>query len=189
MANRQVRIIAGQWRGRTISFSEAEGLRPTGDRIRETLFNWLAPILPDRTCLDLFAGSGALGLEALSRNAKQVSFVDTNIDCIKDIEASLKTFGCESASLHRQTAEQFVNTQNLDIFDIIFIDPPYAQFELVDIASKIECQFSPETTCLVFYEHEKELQADELPGNWKINKQKKAGRVHYYLIQRQSINL
>ena len=102
----QLRIIAGDWRGRKLSFADVEGLRPTPDRVRETLFNWLAPMIRGARCLDLFAGSGALGLEALSRGAAQVVMLDQHPKVIKQLQSNLQALACDRAELKQADALQ-----------------------------------------------------------------------------------
>ncbi len=132
--NRQhVRIIGGQWRSRRLSFPDANGLRPTLGRTRETLFNWLRPYLHDSTCLDLFAGSGALGFEAASIGAKQVTFVDSNraiVAALTDNIALLDADNCEAVHCR---AEKFLDSA-LSPYDIVFLDPPYSQPKLMENA-------------------------------------------------------
>ena len=120
----QVRIIGGQWRGRKLSFPDADGLRPTADRVRETLFNWLAGHIAGSRCLDLFAGSGALGFEALSRGASHCCFVDQNTAVLKQIQAN-----CELLDATAKSEFLFADASKTidvaDTFDIVFLDPPF----------------------------------------------------------------
>lgn len=183
MPNNQIRIIAGQWRGRKITFNDAQGLRPTSDRIRETLFNWLAPFIESSRCLDLFAGSGALGIEALSRGALHLSFVDNNKLTIKKLEENLRTLSATDASVYLANALQFIQENDLSIYDIFFIDPPYASFALSDIAQNLEERLGSKS-CRIYYECYQALDEKMLFPNWKIEKQKKAGNVYFYLIKR-----
>lgn len=120
----KVRIIAGRWRGRHIPFVAAQGLRPSGDRIRETLFNWLAPHLPGSRCLDLFAGSGALGFEALSRGAAEVVMVDNNPQTVASLKQNAQALGADEATVLRVEAEDYLRG-TAATFDIVFIDPPF----------------------------------------------------------------
>jgi len=123
-----MRIIAGKYRGRKIDFPKSPHIRPTQDRIREALFNILAPCISGATVLDLFAGSGAFGIEALSRGAKKATFVDNNIKCIRIIRSNLKKIGAEDkAEVYRRDAFKAMDelAQAAATFDIVFIDPPY----------------------------------------------------------------
>lgn len=188
MANNQIRIIAGQWRGRKITFHDAEGLRPTSDRIRETLFNWLAPYIESSRCLDLFAGSGALGLEALSRGAIHVCFVDNHRLTVKNLEQNLQKLSAQQANVYLASAQQFIEEKDIHNYDIFFIDPPYASFKLEDISNILEKKLAStnkDRSCRIYYECNQAINEQTLPPNWKIEKQKKAGNVSYYLIKRE----
>jgi 16S rRNA (guanine966-N2)-methyltransferase len=131
-ANR-VRIIGGRWRGRQLHFPDGEGLRPTGDRIRETLFNWLMPVLPAARCLDLFAGSGALGFEALSRGAESCVFVDRNSQAVRCLQDAKQLLLADSATVITADSMQWLIAAT-GIFDIVFIDPPFADASLAPAA-------------------------------------------------------
>ena len=121
----QLRVIGGQWRGRKLQFPDRPGLRPTGDRIRETLFNWLGPHLQTAKCLDLFAGSGALGIEALSRGAAHCDFVDADREAVTAVGHNLKTLNAtECSTVSCITAEHYLRQIN-DTWDIVFVDPPF----------------------------------------------------------------
>lgn len=127
-----IRIIAGRWRGRKIAFGDADGLRPTGDRIRETLFNWLQPILPESHCLDLFAGSGALGFEAASRAAAKVVMVENNANVARILAEQIDILKADRIELQRKSAWDYIDATSrqaasgeLTAFDVVFIDPPF----------------------------------------------------------------
>jgi len=186
MPNNQIRIIAGQWRGRKITFSEAEGLRPTSDRIRETLFNWLAPFIECSQCLDLFAGSGSLGLEALSRGAMGVTFIDRNRHTVQGLQKALESLPPSQATVLLADAFEFIKKESISHFDIFFIDPHYAEFNLQDIASHLEQKLKTKS-CRIYYESYQSINESELFPNWKIEKQKKAGKVFFYLIKRIAV--
>ena len=124
-ATPQLRIIGGQWRGRKLQFPDRPGLRPTGDRIRETLFNWLGPHLQAAKCLDLFAGSGALGMEALSRGAAHCDFVDADLEAITAVGHHLNTLDAsEYSAVSCDMAERYLR-QTTRTWDIVFVDPPF----------------------------------------------------------------
>lgn len=178
----QCRIIAGKWRGRKISFDDAEGLRPTTDRIRETVFNWLQPFLVKSRCLDCFAGSGVLGFEALSRGAEKVIFLDQNEKTISNLKKNISALDAEAAELHCVDALQWLKLQNKETFDLIFLDPPFATDLLVET-----CALLNQSSCLVdgaiiYLEHNINSKID-LPENWCSLKKKKAGQVAYQLLQ------
>ncbi len=122
--NQSLRIIGGEWRGRKLHFPETQGLRPTTDRVRETVFNWLAPRLAGARCLDLFAGSGALGIEALSRGAAHCDFVDSEPRAAQAISQHLKTLSAQERGFcHSANAMSFL--EHAGSYDIIFVDPPF----------------------------------------------------------------
>ena len=124
-ATPQLRVIGGQWRGRKLQFPDRPGLRPTGDRIRETLFNWLGPHLLNAKCLDLFAGSGALGIEALSRGAAHCDFVDADRESITTVGQHLNTLDAtECSTVSCDIAAHYLHQTN-DTWDIVFVDPPF----------------------------------------------------------------
>lgn len=122
----EVKIIGGRWRGRKIALRSGAGLRPTPNRVRETLFNWLAPHIAGARCLDLFAGSGALGIEALSRGAGSVTFVDVSAGAIRQLEAALGRLGASAAVICKDGLE-YARSMADAPYDIVFLDPPYEQ--------------------------------------------------------------
>ena len=124
-ATPQLRVIGGQWRGRKLQFPDRPGLRPTGDRIRETLFNWLGPHLHNARCLDLFAGSGALGIEALSRGAAHCDFVDADREAITAVDHHLNTLDATECSTVRCDIAAHYLQQTHGTWDIVFVDPPF----------------------------------------------------------------
>jgi len=125
-----VRIIGGHWRGRRLPVPDQAGLRPTPDRVRETLFNWLAPYLPGAVCLDLFAGTGVLGLEALSRGAQRAVLVEQNADAMRSLHQAVALLGASDAQVAQGDALAWLR-DSADAFDIVFLDPPYASDLLV----------------------------------------------------------
>lgn len=180
-----LRIIAGEWRSRLIDFAPEQGLRPTPNRVRETLFNWLAPVIEGAYCLDLFAGSGALSFEALSRGAQGAVIVDPSVSVCKCIEQQLDKLHCNKATIYQNTAQQWLSMQhNNALFDIAFLDPPFAQ-GLIPISTKL----LHESGCLkpgayVYLESEIAIKAEEdVPTNWQLLRQKCTGEVHYHLFQ------
>ncbi|MES2998486.1 MAG: 16S rRNA (guanine(966)-N(2))-methyltransferase RsmD [Pseudomonadota bacterium] len=183
----QVKIIGGQWRGRKLRFPAIPGLRPTPNRIRETLFNWLDPILPNTHCLDLFAGSGALGFEALSRGAKSVIFIEQALPLIHYLKAQIKQFAVEDKARVYHTTFPFNASRLFDIinpiFNLVFLDPPFHQ-NLIESACvwliKERLLLSKST---IYIEMESSLKKLSLPENWEISRQKKAGQVSYTLIK------
>ena len=177
-----LRIIGGQWRGRKFQFPAVEHLRPTPDRVRETLFNWLMPTIRGANCLDLFCGSGALGLEALSRGAAQVTFVDNNKQAIDAIKATCGTVGANNADFYLGEAQSYL-TRTPSPVDIAFIDPPYDLQLQVEIANLLQ-----ESACLsehawIYIEHDAQLDEQQLPDSWVKHREKIAGQVYYALYR------
>lgn len=177
-----LRIIGGQWRGRKLRFADGEGLRPTTDRVRETLFNWLQPVIHGARCLDLFAGSGALGLEALSRGASEVQFIERNPGAVRALQENLKLLQAENGHVHQGDALAYLRGANRP-FDVVFLDPPFRQ-DLLDPALSLLSQgnwLAPGAR--IYLELEAELGAPELPAGWELLRSKTAGQVAYHLAE------
>ena len=177
-----MRIIGGVWRGRRIEFAHAAEVRPTPDRVRETLFNWLQLRVAGSRCLDLYAGSGALGIEALSRGAKSVVFVDSAAAAVREIEKTLARFGCDRARFVTGDAGRFLRTERQS-FDIIFLDPPFSRRALAD-----DCRVIAERGLLapggvVYLEGPAAGGVPDLPAGWEILRSKEAGEVGYHLAR------
>ena len=173
----KVRISGGQWRSRLLRFPDALGLRPTPDRVRQTLFNWLGQELYGLHCLDLFAGSGALGFEALSRGASSVTLIENNVAVyrvLKDNAALLKT---EKAQILCADALMFLS-QNRQMYDLVFLDPPYGQGWIEKVLTPLAAQLSEHGS--VYAEAEYALQDSAM---WQVVKYGKAGNVHYHLLK------
>jgi 16S rRNA (guanine966-N2)-methyltransferase len=185
--NQQLRIIGGDWRGRKLSFPEVEGLRPTPDRVRETLFNWLSVYIPGGRCLDLFSGSGALGFEALSRGAAHVTMIDNSSMVIRQLRQNIQDLKTQHAELITGSATEWLETRSGDLevqFDVVFLDPPFHQ----DL-SAICCQLLEQNNLLtsnamIYLETEKELTNPLVPDNWQLHREKTAGQVTYRLYKR-----
>jgi 16S rRNA (guanine966-N2)-methyltransferase len=181
----RLRIIGGQWRGRKLTFTPADGLRPTPDRIRETLFNWLAPHIRGALCLDLFAGSGALGLEALSRGARHCDFVDTSGAALAQIGQHLRTLRAEeSGNCTPGPARQFLQSAS-GIYDIVFIDPPFGK-AMVDSACALLAEYRLlAADALVYIETGAGEARPRTPDSWQLHREKVAGGVSYRLFVAQ----
>ncbi len=174
-------MIGGQHKGRKLNFIEVEGLRPSLDRVRETLFNWLQAQIHGAKVLDLFAGSGALGIEALSRNADWVQFVELNTKAAGQLANNLELLKSKNSQLVTGDALKFIET-NQTSFDIIFLDPPFHQGiaqQVIDLLAEATW-LKAET--LVYLETEQDL-ALEIPEHWNLLKNKKAGQLLYKLYQ------
>jgi 16S rRNA (guanine966-N2)-methyltransferase len=180
---RTLRIIGGAWRGRRLRFPPAPEIRPTPDRVRETLFNWLAPRVPGARCLDLFAGSGALGLEALSRGAAHVTFVERDPAAAREIRARLTEWGARAGSVEHTDARSFLARQAAPAFDIVFLDPPFASRLLEETAALLEQGGWLSDRAFVYVESPGGA-APALPTGWALLKAKRAGEVGYHLYSR-----
>lgn len=177
MYRNKVRIIGGQWRRRQIAFADGEGLRPTPDRVRETLFNWLGQELTGLICLDLFAGSGALGLEAASRGARRVTLVELARPALQALRAAKTELQAHNVEVLAADARQFVQ-QDAGQYDVIFLDPPFASTlaaELLPLLRPrlhdsgwlyLECASVPDLT------------------GWQVHRQGRAGKVEYLLLKK-----
>lgn len=181
----QLRIIGGEWRGRKLSFPDAESLRPTPDRVRETLFNWLQPHVHGAHCLDLFAGSGALGLEALSRGAHKAVMLDRDphaIACLREHTTLLRARGAEL--VHADALHYLEGTPTHDEFDIVFLDPPFRHNLLGTCCQLLEKHAWLTPQARIYLEAEGELILTDLPPSWRITHSKRAGDVGYYMAIR-----
>lgn len=178
-----LRIIGGDWRGRRLEFPSSPNLRPTGDRIRETLFNWLAAEVGGSRCLDLFAGSGALGLEALSRGARHCTFLETSSAAIEGINAHLSL-------LNAVDRGRVINTNALswrdDPFDIVFVDPPFSENLAIDSLRHLINNQLLTDSALVYLEVASTASLEDLPPALSIIRDKQSGAVRYLLLAQQS---
>lgn len=175
----ELRIIGGTWRGRRLPVPDAPGLRPTPDRVRETLFNWLAPRLPGSRCLDLFAGTGVLGLEALSRGAASCVFVESSRAVLRQLESSLSILEAGGAScIHGQALDWLERATGR--FDIIFLDPPFASDLLEQAVAAIEARSLLAPGGRVYLEAAA-AQALPVPEGWALLREQRAGEVRFGL--------
>ncbi len=176
----KVRIIGGSLRSRMICFPDAEGLRPTPDRVRETLFNWLGQTMHGRTCLDLFAGSGALGFEAASRGAERVEMVERDRAVLDALQDNVKRLGCANVFVHRQDALEFASSDARK-YDVIFVDPPYRYNSLADYLPRLLEILSQRLNQdgVVYVEAGAPM---DVPPPWQTLKSGRAGQVHYQLL-------
>jgi len=186
-ANR-LRVIAGQWRGRRLSFPDLPGLRPTPDRVRETLFNWLAPVLPGARCLDLFAGSGALGIEALSRGAAEVVFVERHPLAARALRDNLERLSARGALVEQSEALNWLR-QPGQPFEIVFLDPPFGEGLLEPACAVLEQGGWLAETAWIYLEAEMAARSLSLPASWVAHREKIAGAVAFRLARRQSPTL
>ncbi len=178
------RIIAGEWRGRRLEFPAVKGVRPTPDRVKETLFNWLAPTIQGAVCLDLFAGSGSLGLEALSRGAREVDFVDQSRTVCQGIKNNLERMDVlDRGSVKTMDARDFL-TECGKAYDVIFLDPPFGQSLLGEVLSVLENAKCLTPNGIVYAESQQPLA--DLSSFWRLTKSKRASKVAYHLLQREN---
>lgn len=178
-----VRIIAGAWRGRRIHFPDMPALRPTPDRVRETLFNWLQHSISDTRCLDLFAGSGALGLEALSRGAREAVFVEQFPAAARALQEQLTRFGAAAKGrIVEMGAARFLRTPGAP-FDVAFLDPPFGTNALAEYIPLLDSGEWLTAGGLVYLENERAAGVPALPGHWELLKSKSAGEVGYHLVR------
>ena len=181
-----VRIVGGSHRGRKIAFPDAPGLRPTGDRIRETLFNWLAPVLPGSRCLDLFAGSGVLGIEAASRGAAGVVLVESAPRVARALQRAIDDLHLgERVHLIEADALRWLGTEAPVPFDVVFLDPPFAAGLMAEAVVALEQGGWLADGALVYLERAQAQGPWPIPAHWKIVRHKQAGQVSYALARRQ----
>lgn len=182
MRGGQLRIIGGEWRGRKLEFPERDGLRPTPDRVRETLFNWLQYPVHGSRCLDLFAGSGALGFESASRGAVRVVMVERDRNAADAIEAGIGRLGAEQVRLVRQDAHHYL-AGAAEAFDIVYLDPPFAESHIQDCCAQLEKKRWLSEHAYIYIEY---AAGDdfEVPANWNCTRHKRAGQVEYRLYRR-----
>ncbi len=179
--NQSIRIIGGLYRGKKVSFPAVEGLRPTPDRVRETLFNWLMNTIRDARCLDAFAGSGALGFEAFSRGAGKVVLIEKEPKAYANLKKIALLFNSPKLATINQDACTYMQ-QTKDPFDIIFLDPPFSQDHLPSCISILESTSILAPGGLLYLESAQEMALD--PAIWEEVKLKKAGQVFYGLYKK-----
>lgn len=180
---RKLRIIGGRWRGRRLEVSESEGLRPTPDRVRETLFNWLQPYISGARCLDLFAGTGALCLEALSRGAGRVVMVEKSPKVAQQLRRHVETLQADDAQVIQADAVDFLQ-RTPQIFDIVFLDPPFKSDLIAVCAALVEARGWVKPGSLIYVEAPSRMKDLPLPATWELIRSKKAGEVGYHLARK-----
>jgi len=166
-----------------LDIADVPGLRPTSERIRETLFNWLAPNIAGARCLDLFAGTGALGLEALSRGAGAVVFVEKSAVAANVLRANAQVLNALTADVRQANALVFLEAKPGKKFDIVFLDPPFAADMLSDLCRLLDEASMLVSGALVYLEEDRSRPETDLPSGWRILKSKTAGNVRYSLAQ------
>ncbi|WP_318365863.1 16S rRNA (guanine(966)-N(2))-methyltransferase [Enterobacter sp.] len=182
-ASGQIRIIGGQWRGRKLPVPDSPGLRPTTDRVRETLFNWLAPSMVSARCLDCFAGSGALGLEALSRYASAATLIEMERGVAQQLQQNLAALKAANAKVVNTNTLTFLNQPGTP-HDIVFVDPPFRKGLLDDTLRLLEDNGWLADDALIYVESEVENGLPPVPLHWDLHREKVAGQVAYRLYHR-----
>lgn len=184
-----IRVISGKWRGRKLPVHDVDGLRPTTDRIKETVFNWLMNDLLQRNVLDCFAGSGGLGFEALSRGAQHTVFVEKNAKAADQLKANCATLAIDNAKvLNIDTLRWLQQGAPQQPFSLVFIDPPFRLGLAQKTIESLEENGWLSQNALIYLEVESELAELTIPTNWLLIKEKQAGQVCYQLYQRQVCN-
>lgn len=178
-----LRVIGGIHRSRKLVFAEAEGLRPTPDRVRETVFNWLAPIIEGARCLDTFAGSGALGIEALSRGAGHVDFIENNRAAADAIATNLQTLRCDNARLQRSDTIHHLQTAPASRYDIVFCDPPFHTPLLTQALDALLAKDWLGANAMIYIEAARN-EVVPLPPAWQWHRHQQAGNVQFGLLRR-----
>lgn len=180
----QIRIIGGQWRGRKLPVPDSPGLRPTTDRVRETLFNWLAPSMVDATVLDCFAGSGALGLEALSRYASRATLLEMDRHVSQQLQKNLATLKAANGKVVNTNTLNFL-AQPSEPHTIVFVDPPFRKGLLDETLALLESNGWLADEALIYVESEVENGMPAVPASWSLHREKVAGQVAYRLFSRE----
>lgn len=177
----RVRIIGGDWRSRVLQFPDAPDLRPTPDRVRETLFNWLQFNIVGARCLDLFAGSGALGFEALSRGASAVTALETNSGVAGTLRENARLLGTDRLQVIQQDAIRWLDQPALQQFSVVFLDPPFTANLHQRCCELLQQHGWLAPKACIYLESGESLAMIQLPANWQLDRHKRAGDVHYGL--------
>lgn len=181
----QLRIVGGEFRSRRLHFPNAKGLRPTADRVRETLFNWLLGELKGVRVLDLFAGSGALGLEALSRGAAQATFVERSKPVAQQLQHNIGLLGLDACALvETNDASRFLKRRPAQPYDLVFLDPPFADRSLGRICVQLEEGGFLATPAWIYLEQDSSRDWPDTPGNWELHREGSAGQAAFRLMHR-----
>jgi 16S rRNA (guanine966-N2)-methyltransferase len=181
----RVRIVAGKWRGRFLPVTDVDELRPTSERIRETLFNWLAPQIEGSRCLDLFAGTGVLGLEALSRGAAEAVLVEQSVAAIDALRGSIDQLRATAVTVIAGDALDYLRHAEPVPMDIVFLDPPFRDQSLDVLCALLDSRHWLAARASVYLEQDARRSAPGLPRGWTVRREKKAGNVRYLLVDAQ----
>jgi len=180
---RYLRIIGGKYRGRQLNFANIPEIRPTPDRVRETLFNWLQHVISGAHCLDLFAGSGILGIESASRGAARVDLVESNLQAAMQIHCCVEDTELDGVQVHNLSAGCFLDKVQRK-YNVIFLDPPYGKGLLESSCRILEKNALLADNAHIYLESEQQLTDKDIPHNWRLVRAKKAGQVFYHLALR-----
>lgn len=181
----QIRIIGGECRGRKLPVLDAEGLRPTSDRVKETVFNWLQFDIAGAYCLDVFAGSGGLGFEAASRGAKQVDMLELNSRNVQQLKNNIATLSLSNITVNQTDSLQWLQQPAKQVYDVVFLDPPFFKDMLSNVITLLLSNGYVNEHTLLYLEQENRLDWPELPLNWHIKKEKKTSQVKYAIFHFQ----
>ena len=179
----RLRIVAGKWRSRLLPVIDAPGLRPTSERVRETLFNWLSPRIEGARCLDLFAGTGALGIEALSRGAEKLVFVEESASVAAGIRRNLGDLDATNAEVLNDDAVNYLNKADPQAFDIVFLDPPFDLDVLAKLCGLLQERDWLARNAIIYLEQSRDREKPALPTGWVVSHEKVAGKVSYSLVR------
>jgi 16S rRNA (guanine966-N2)-methyltransferase len=180
-----VRIISGKYKSRKIIFPDRPGIRPTGSRIRESLFNWIQADIVNSRCLDLFSGSGALGIEALSRGAEKTTFIESDFETAICLEKNLQTLNAANGIVVRANAMSWLESQNnIEPFGFVFLDPPFKKNLLLECISLLESNYMISDNGNIYIETEADFNLRQLPPTWRLMQKKQAGQVSYCLYSK-----
>ena len=179
----KVRITSGEWKNRNLEVPDIDGLRPTSERVRETLFNWLMPSIHKSICLDLFAGSGSLGFEALSRGAKHCTFVEKSKLAFCQIKTTRTSLNALNSELHNCDAIDFLSSVHNHNFNLVFLDPPFSDDYLISSIESIHEYQLVSRGGYIYIEFNKNNDLFNLPDNWSVIRKKIYGNVCFILIE------
>lgn len=179
----KVRITSGEWKNRNLEVPDIDGLRPTSERVRETLFNWLMPSIHKSVCLDLFAGSGSLGFEALSRGAKHCTFVEKSKLAFSQIKTTRTSLNAVNSEVHNCDAIDFLSSVHNHNFNLVFLDPPFSDDYLISSIESIHEYQLVSSGGYIYIEFNKNNDLFDLPDNWSVIRKKIYGNVCFILIE------
>lgn len=181
----EIRIIGGKWRGRKLPVLDLDGLRPTTDRVKETLFNWLMPVIQQADCLDCFAGSGSLSFEAVSRGANSATLLEQQRAAIQILQQNQHTLQAQQLNIIQTDTLNWLARPAEKQFDLIFIDPPFHHNLINPVLQLLQQHQWLKAQAWIYIERETDSSAPQVPANWQLHRQKQAGQVIYQLYQQQ----